>query len=457
MQDRKQPLAPTGKLPPQPWMEFAETRAVVAALGRDGAEVRFVGGCVRDALAQRPVNDIDLATHDPPEKAIALLDAAGIRAIPTGIAHGTVTAVIGERHFEITTLRIDVETDGRRAKVAFTDDWAADAARRDFTINAMSCSPAGDIYDPFDGMLDLAQGRIRFVGRAVERIQEDALRLLRFFRFYATFGRPPLDPDALSACRGLAPLVDTLSGERVRAELFRILLAPDPAATVSLMQSERVLERVLPEAGDIGRLRVEAWLTTTALKLDGLEPDALRRLAALARADHAGALRIAARLKFSNAERDRFALLAAPPGARAPQPKDPAASSAPGLSSGRPAPPGALGPEMDVRARRRAFHELGSDVARDLALLAWSEEIAKDSHLPPGRNDAWTALVRDAMAWTPVQFPVKGRDALALGIPAGERMGVLLHELERWWIEGDFRAGREECLAELKEMFTATR
>ena len=431
MQNRNQPLAPTGKLPPQPWMEFAETRAVVAALTRDGAEVRFVGGCVRDALAQRIVKDIDLATRDPPERVIALLEAAGIRAIPTGIAHGTVTAVTGKRHFEITTLRIDVETDGRRAKVAFTDDWAADAARRDFTINAMSCSPAGDIYDPFDGMLDLAQGRIRFVGRAAERIQEDALRLLRFFRFHATFGRPPLDPDALSACRGLAPLVDTLSGERVRAELFRILLASDPASVISLMQSERVLERVLPEAGDIGRLRVEAWLTTTALKLDGLEPDPLRRLAALMRTDHAGALRIAARLKFSNAERDRFALLAVPPIA--------------------------LGPELDARARRRAFHELGSDGARDLALLAWAEEIAKDSHLPPGRNDAWTALVKDALAWIPLQFPVKGRDALALGIPAGERMGVLLQELERWWIEGDFRAGREECLEKLKELFTATR
>ena len=431
MQDRTQPLAPTGKLPPQPWMEFAETRAVVAALGRDGAEVRFVGGCVRDALAHRPVKDIDLATRDPPEKVIALLEAAGIRAIPTGIAHGTVTAVTGARHFEITTLRIDVETDGRRAKVAFTDDWAADAARRDFTINAMSCSLAGDIYDPFDGMFDLAQGRIRFVGRAAERIQEDALRLLRFFRFYATFGRPPTDPEALSACRGLAPLVDALSGERVRAELFRILLAPDPASVISLMQGERVLERVLPEAGDVGRLRVEAWLTTTALRLDGLEPDALRRLAALVRVNHDGALRIAARLRLSNAERDRLAVLAEPPVA--------------------------LGPEMDGRVRRRAFHELGAGVARDLALLAWAEEIAKNPHPPPGRNDAWTALVADAGAWTPVAFPLKGRDALALGIPSGERVGELLGAVERWWIDGDFRAGREECLAKLKELFTARR
>lgn len=431
MQDRTKPLVATGKLPPQPWMEMPETRAVVAALTRDGAEVRFVGGCVRDALAHRPVKDIDLATHDRPERVIELLEAAGIRAVPTGLAHGTVTAVTGKRHFEITTLRIDVETDGRRAKVAFTDDWVADAARRDFTINALSCSPAGDIYDPFDGMFDLAQGRIRFVGRAVERIQEDALRLLRYFRFYATFGRPPVDREALAACRGLAPLVDGLSGERVHAELFRILLAPDPATVMLLMQGEGVLERVLPEAGNIGRLRAEAWLTTNALKLESLEPDPLRRLAALIRADHAGALRIAARLKLSNTERDRFAQLVQPSQA--------------------------FSPKMDARARRRAFHELGADLARDLALLAWAEEIAIDPHLPPGRNDAWTALVTDAIAWTPVQFPVKGRDALALGIPAGERMGVLLHDLERWWIEGDFKAGREACLEKLNELFTATR
>jgi poly(A) polymerase len=411
-------------------MELPETRAVVAALTRDGAEVRFVGGCVRDALAHRTVKDIDLATHDPPERVIALLEAARIRAIPTGIAHGTVTAVAATRHFEITTLRIDVETDGRRAKVAFTDNWVADAARRDFTINALSCSPTGDVYDPFDGMTDLAEGRIRFVGRAEERIREDALRLLRFFRFQATFGRPPPDPEALAACRGLASLVDGLSGERVRAELFRILLAPDPASAMTLMRGEGVLERVLPEAGDVGRLRVLAWLETTALEADVLEPDAPRRLAALARADHAGALAIADRLRLSNAERDRLAALVAPP-----------------LM---------LTPELDGRVRRQAFHRLGPANARDLALLAWAREIAQSPRPPKGRNDAWAALVKDAAAWVPREFPLKGRDAIALGIPAGARMGELLAYVERWWIEGDFQAGRGECLERLKAI-TATR
>jgi poly(A) polymerase len=431
MQDRTKPLAPVGKLAPQPWMDLPETRAVVAALTRDGAEVRFVGGCVRDALAHRPVTDIDIATHDPPEKVIALLEAAGIRAVPTGIAHGTVTAVIGSRHYEITTLRIDVETDGRRAKVAFTDDWVADAARRDFTINALSCSPAGDVYDPFEGMADLAAGRIRFVGRAVERIREDALRLLRFFRFQATFGHPPPDPEAIDACRTLAPLVDGLSGERVRSELFRILLAPDPASAISLMRGERVLERVLPEADDAGRLRVLAWLETTAVRIEGLEPDALRRLAALVRTPRSDAQAIAARLRLSNAERDRLAALTAPEIA--------------------------LAPTMDARAQRGAFHRLGGATARDLALLAWAGELAETPHPPQGRNDAWTALVGEASAWTPREFPLKGRDALALGILAGARVGEVLADVERWWIDGDFRAGREECLAKLKEVFTATR
>ncbi len=180
---------PTGRLSPQPWLDAPETKAVIGALTADGAEVRFVGGCVRDAMANRPVEinpsgDGGRATPDPPEKVIRLLQAAAIKAIPTGIAHGTVTAVIGPARFEITTLRLDVETDGRRANVVFTDDWIADAGRRDFTINALSATPDGDVYDHHDGINDLAHGNIRFVGRADERITEDVLRLLRFFRLY---------------------------------------------------------------------------------------------------------------------------------------------------------------------------------------------------------------------------------------------------------------------------------
>lgn len=424
MYDKSKPIAPTGKLSPQAWMEAPETRAVIAALTAQGAEARFVGGCVRDAVAHRPVTDIDIATKEPPEKVIKLLEAAGIRAIPTGIEHGTVTAVIGDRHFEITTLRIDVATDGRRAKVAFTDDWVADAARRDFTINTLSCTPAGDIFDPFDGLPDLAHGRVRFVGNAAERIKEDGLRLLRFFRFYATYGRPPPDVNALAACRALAPMLDNLSGERVRDELLRILMAPDPAEVVNLMRGERVLERILPEADDSGRLRALAWLETKAVRIDAVAPEPIRRLAALVKTDRAGAEAVAQRLRLSNQESERLATLAAPPVA--------------------------VTPDLDARARRRALHRLGADTVRDLALLAWASEVAIAPHGPKGRNGAWIELLDEADAWRPLTFPLKGRDALALGLAEGPRVGALLAEVEAWWEDGDFRAGREECLAKLK-------
>lgn len=431
MLDRTKPLLPTGKLPPQPWMEAPETRKVVAALTREGAEVRFVGGCVRDAIAQRPIVDVDIATHDPPEKVIALLEAAGIKAIPTGIEHGTITAAVDGKKFEVTTLRIDVETDGRRAKVAFTDDWVADASRRDFTFNALSCSPAGDVYDPFDGMPDLAHGRVRFIGRAVDRIKEDALRMLRFFRFYGAYGRPPADRDALAACRQLAPMLDGLSAERVRDELLRILLGPDPASVISLMRGERLLERILPEAGDIGRLRAESWLTTRAVRIDSLKPDPIRRLAALIRATRAEAEALGQRLRLSNRNADRLAVLAAPPAA--------------------------VTPEMDGRARRRLLHRLGADYTRDVAVVAWATEVASTPHLAATRSQAWTDLIAEIDDWRDIEFPLKGRDALALGLPPGEQIGKLLAAVEAWWEESDYRANRDACLQKLKELAAAGR
>src|SRR5690606_37975346 len=194
------------------WMTAPQTRAVIDALTQDGGQVRFVGGCVRDALLGRPVKDIDIATPDPPETVIERLTRAGIRTVPTGIDHGTVTAVIGQKHFEITTLRHDVETFGRRARVAFTADWEADAARRDFTINAISAEPDGSLHAPFGGAADLAAGRVRFVGEPEARIREDVLRLLRFFRFHAWYGRGEPDREALEACGRLAHLLPTLSG-----------------------------------------------------------------------------------------------------------------------------------------------------------------------------------------------------------------------------------------------------
>ncbi len=419
-------LAPVGQIAPQPWMTDPRTRRVIAALTADGADVRFVGGCVRDAVLKRPIRDIDIATHDPPERVVELLERAGVHAIPTGIAHGTVTAVVEAAHFEITTLRRDVETFGRHARVEFTDDWAADAARRDFTINAMFLTPDGWIYDPFEGLQDLGAGCIRFVGDARERIREDVLRLLRFFRFYAYYGRPPVDRDALAACRAMAPALPTLSGERVSGEMLRLLAAPDPASVLRLMYGERILEHVLPEAGDFGRLRQLAWLESRGLRREGLHPDALRRLAAVLETDADGAAAVAARLRLSNRQTERLVTLAAPAAAPA--------------------------PHMDRRQRRRLLRRLGAEGFRDLVLLGWAGDRASAPRDGPWTSEDWAALLAEADAWTPVALPVKGRDVLDLGVPPGPRVGDLLRRVEDWWEARDYRPDRAACLARLRDL-----
>src|SRR5207248_6741100 len=226
---KAEPVTRAGKEParsrlaPQPWIEEPATRAMLAALKEADIAARFVGGCVRDAILGRPIADIDLATPARPEEVIAALEKAGIKAVPTGIAHGTVTAVVPPRHFEITTLRRDVETYGRHAKVAFDADWAEDAARRDFTINAIYLDPDGTLYDPVGGLADLEAHRVRFVGDPAQRIAEDVLRVLRYYRFEARFGGGTGDPEARAACRAAVPLLPKLSAERVAQELLRLM------------------------------------------------------------------------------------------------------------------------------------------------------------------------------------------------------------------------------------------
>ncbi|MCH6588445.1 MAG: CCA tRNA nucleotidyltransferase, partial [Proteobacteria bacterium] len=287
------PAGPAGKIPLQDWMRAPATRAVIAALTAEGAEVRFVGGCVRDALARREVRDIDIATKLAPAEVMRLLEAAGLKAIPTGVAHGTVTAVAHGEPFQITTLRVDVETYGRRARVAFTDDWIADAARRDFTFNALSCGPDGTYYDPFDGAADLAAGRVRFVGEARARIEEDTLRLLRFFRFQAHFGKQPPDPEILEVAAALAPSLAQLSGERVRDELFRLLEAPDPLPVVEILIARRILRAVVPTLGDAALLRALLRVEARSAPIDPV-----LRLAALVAPGRAGAEALAERLRL---------------------------------------------------------------------------------------------------------------------------------------------------------------
>ena len=415
-------MTPAGKIEPQDWMMAPETQAVLAALSADGAEPRFVGGCVRDAVAGRPVKDVDLATPDPPERVTALLERAGIKAVPTGLEHGTVTAVSGGRPFEVTTLRVDVETYGRRARVAYTDDWQADAARRDLTINALSCAPDGTLYDPFGGLGDLRDGRVRFIGDPRQRIREDYLRLLRFFRFHAHYGKGGPDPEGLAAATELAAEATDLSGERVRDELLKLLAADDPLPVLELMHAHGVLRSFLPETAGLAAL---AGLLT--VEPDDDAPDSLRRLAAVLEPDLNAAEAVAKRLRLSRAERERLGQL---------------------LSSGGP-PDAAVRVGMPETRLRVALYRLGAQAARDGLLLDWARR--PEDARSKLREDLQSGLAVMA-AWRPMRFPLQGRDAVALGIQPGPGLGALLAEIEAWWIAEDFQPDRQACLARLKNL-----
>jgi poly(A) polymerase len=400
-------------------MTAPETRSVLAALEADGAPARFVGGCVRDTLMKRPVRDIDIATPESPARVMALLARANVRAVPTGIAHGTITAVVDGKHFEITTLRRDVETFGRRARVAFTDDWIEDAARRDFTINALFLDAEGRVFDPFDGLADMEAGRVRFVGDARTRIEEDVLRLLRFFRFFAHLDRPPPDADALAACKDMAAKLPMLSGERVRTEMLKLLEAPDPAATLRLMADEDILSHVLAEAENFPRLAALAEIERDVLKR---APDALLRLGAALAGGRGASSAAAERLRLSNKERERLVAMA---------------------DADEPAPPSLSGCDL-----RRRLYRQGAMRFADRLLLDWAEARARGA----ADDRAWAALLARAQAWTPPALPIKGEDAVKMGVPPGPAVGRLVKAVEAWWADADFRPGRDACLARLQAL-----
>ncbi len=406
----------------QPWMAAPETRRVIEALMQGGTEARFVGGCVRDAAIGRPVKDIDIATPLAPGAVIERLTAAGLKSVPTGLAHGTVTAVSARRPFEITTLRRDVATDGRRAIVAFTDDWRLDAARRDFTMNALSCRADGELFDYFGGLEDLRAGRVRFVGDPIARITEDVLRLLRFYRFVAHYGRGAPDDAARAACRAMAERLPTLSAERLREETLRLLQAPAPHAVLRLMRDDGVLAAYLPEAAEIARLG-----RLVGLEARMLEPpesiDAIRRLAALL-APGVDAASVARRLRFSTREKSRLVAL------HAAKPRFAAA--------------------LTAKMVRRLCYDHGADTVRDRALIAAAARAESDV-------ESLADVMRAVCRWQPVELPVGGDDALALGVPPGKPVGAALKSVEAWWIAADFRPSRKEALARLREVAKAPR
>lgn len=360
-------------------------------------EARMVGGAVRDMLAGRAVADVDMASPLAPEEVMRRARAAGLKAVPTGLAHGTVTLVAAGHGFEVTTLRRDVETDGRHATVAFTDDWREDAARRDFTINAMSCTQDGEIFDYFGGQADLAAGVVRFVGAAAERVAEDYLRILRFFRFFGRYGRGEADAAALAAIRDGREGLKQLSAERVWSEVKKILAAPAPLRAVALMGETGVLEMVLPGA------RVERL---AALLGRGAPLEPLLRVAALSDED------LARRLKLSGAEAALLAAWRLPLG---------------------------IGPEDEDAALRRAL------------ALAGHEALAGRIWLQGGGGAGWEALRARLSAMARPVFPLQGRD-LAGVVQAGPRMGEVLAAVRGWWLEGGCVADRAGCLAYAKTL-----
>lgn len=398
------------------WLLAPESRALLAALEAEGKEARFVGGCVRDTLLDPDLDpqDLDLATPERPERLLERLPALGFHLVPTGLKHGTVTVILAGRRFEVTTLRRDVACFGRHAEVEFSDDFEEDAARRDFTINAMSCDREGRLFDYFGGREDLAAGRVRFVGEPRQRIREDYLRILRFFRFWARFGRPPADPAALEACAAEAAGIDRLSGERIRGELSRLLPASGVLPALQLFEATGVRARLVPVPFDLDRL---ARLLATAP-----EADWLLRLGTLLRGrlDRTRLLGLATRLRLSNAERDRLLALAT--------------VELPDPHAGR-------------LEHERLVYRLGFPLARDLLSIAAAEHELGAEELR-ARLDALAEFV-------PPRFPLAGADLLARGVPQGPRLGRLLETVRSWWEEQGFRPDRAACLARLDALLAA--
>jgi len=389
------------KLDPKthPWMRSAEVSSVFAALG---GEARFVGGAVRNALMQREVADVDIATPLTPDEVVRRLGAANIKTVPTGIEHGTVTAIAGGKPFEVTTLRRDVSTDGRRATVAFTTDWQEDSRRRDFTLNALYAASDGELFDYHGGLDDLTAGRIRFIGDASQRIREDYLRILRLFRFHAWYGKGEMDADALRASAALKDGLRQLSGERIAKEMLKLLEAEDPVPVLRVMAASGILGEVLP--GPLNLVRLERVATIDADCF--FAADSLLRLAALLPGDASVAAAVAERWRLSNAQADRLADIA---GARE-----------------------KIVSYLSIKEVRKLLYRLGSRAFKDRVFLKWAEDTKQVTTMQ------WRALLALGDAWVRPEFPVSGRQVMLAGVPHGPVVGEILEELEEWWVDADF-------------------
>jgi poly(A) polymerase len=379
-------------------------------LDRDGEQARVVGGAVRNALLGIAVAEVDVATTAVPEEVRRRVEAAGFRAVPTGIEHGTVTAIIDRHAIEVTTLRQDVETFGRKARVVFGRDWRTDAERRDFTINALSVGPDGIVHDYVGGLDDIAARRVRFIGEPQRRIEEDYLRILRFFRFHAHFGAGAPDAAGLMACVRARAGLDTLSRERVRMELLKLLVGARATPTLAVMAESGLLGIVL---GGV------AYLATfeNTIKIDaslGVDADAIGRLGALGVWVEEDAERLTQRLRMSNAESERLLALD-------------------GWWH--------VAPQPDARAARSLLYRLGPQAFADRVLVAWARSQAGAA------DHAWRDLASLPQHWTPPAFPLKAADFLRRGVVEGPALGVALRAAEAAWIEADFPLDGETVAA----------
>lgn len=409
-----------GELAVHDWLKNAETQSVLAALGGGEGEARIVGGAVRNALLMEPVDDIDIATVHAPEDVTARLEAAGIKVIPTGIQHGTVTAVTETRQFEITTLRVDVASHGRHADVAFTGDWEADAKRRDFTLNALYADADGTVHDPLGGRDDLTARRVRFIGDPHARIREDYLRILRFFRFDAHYGSGEPDAVALKACSEEKGGIAQLSGERVRTELLKIMGADEAGPALRAMAATGILQLVLPEATRLDRFEKVVEVEAQHLFIS----DPLMRLIAALELDKTGIEGLAKRLKLSNKERDRITA--------------------------------ALTDEtkivcyLSMREVHRALYLMGVQCFKDRVMLGWAEDRKASNAMQ------WRAMLAMADSWERPDFPLTGNMLKAAGVPEGPEMGRVYREVEDWWVDAGFTDDEFSIIERLKAVVQAT-
>ncbi len=407
----------------EPWFRAPSLRRVFELLNADGGEVRVVGGAVRNTLLGLPAGDVDLATTWHPEDVAERAKGAGIKVVPTGIDHGTVTLVIDGIPYEVTTLRRDVATDGRRAEVAFGTDWKADAERRDFTINALYADAKGEIFDYVGGLPDIDSRTLRFIGSAAERVAEDYLRILRFFRFFAHYGHGRPDSEGLKACAQARSKLSTLSVERVWGEMKKLLAAEDPGRALLWMRQAGVLGAVLPETEKWGIDAIPGLIA--AEKIFGWKPEPLLRLAAIVPPEAERLEAMAARLRLSKAEEGFLAQFAEAP---------------------------AIAATLADAALDRQLYRRGAEgiIARLRLSLASARRKSETDPAFLAETAAFHRLLARAERWQRPVFPLSGADVLKAGVPAGPKIGELLTELEDFWIDRNFNVDRATLVARLE-------